>query len=520
MCSYRRLQPIPDFHLFNLTTMYMSSISFSRVFSTIFTYVCLGVFFLLGLHAFAQPLLKKQIFPIRSYDIREKGYPFGVVAGSDKMMAMLQYWPTDPFHKAENIYLQMHRLEDYSLKWDKPATDLGKEYMEVNELRKLDRSLALIGRQYVPKEKRIMTVARFFDMEGNAASEPVAISTYKGKPGKNMTQATQVSPAQKCMLWEARDGDDYYASVWSTDGRGLWKGALDLPHSSKYDLAQSAIADNGDLYLLMTYAKGAKSMKDAAYPPLLVVYNGAKKEFVTDTLQLDSAYCSQAWLTVLPTGKPVVVGAWSRGASATTIKVNHDGDSHYWEGFFGYAATFEEGVLTADTLHQDSLPASWREPFGVIAAQFQDYRLVVDKEKSRRVILLAEEAGVSGDIVSRGKVGLLAIDPLYGTTKWGAVLNKDQRDRGSDRFLSYVPMVAKGKLNLVYLTEVGAPGKMTVAQYSLGDGKMKSHVLANNEETGILFLPQQSGPVDSESLILIGLADPSQNNFALFRITF
>jgi hypothetical protein len=436
-------------------------------------------------------------------------------------MAILQYWPSDPFHPAENIYLQLHRLEDYSLKWDIPATEVGRAPMEVNELVGLEKCFAIIGRQYLQDEKRIATVARFVDFEGKSPSEPRTISSYKGKPGKDLQQKTLVSPGKKCMLWEGRDGSKYYASAWGASGRSLWEGALEVPHLGKYHIAQSAIADDATLYLLLTQAKPSNSMKDVEYPPLLLAYNSRTEKFVTDTVQVDSAFAPKAWLTTMPTGEVVVAGVWSRGpASHTILQYESSKNKQYWAGFFLQRSHMDDGTIVRDTAHQDSMPDGWIENFGVIPPGFGDYRLVVDPELSRRVILIAEETSLSGDIFERGRLGLIAFDPMSGALKWDKVLGKKQRDRGSERFLSYLPIVANGKLHLIYLSEMGAPGKIMASSFALRDGDYSKQSLADNFNSDYLFLPQQSGTVSETEMVLVGLGDPTKSDFKFLKLSF
>lgn len=469
----------------------------------------------------AQPTLQERVIPIKSYDVREVGlYPSDVTEGPENTMAILQYWPSDPFHPAENFYLQLHRLEDYSLKWGVPVTVIGREPMEVGEMQGLEKSFAVIGRQYVPKEKRIVSVARFFDMEGKCANnDPVIISTYRGKPGKDLAQQTMVSPNKKCMLWEGRDGNDYYASAWTSEGRQLWAESFEVPHLGKYKIDQSSIADDGTLYLLLTKSKQTLSMKDTLYPPLLLAYDARKKSFMTDTVVVDSAFDTHAWLSVLPTGEPVVAGVWSRGPASKTVLHYGGKNKEYWAGFFMQRNRLADGVLSRDTVHQDSMPASWLEEFGVVGARFGNYKLIVDPDKARRLILVAEEVFVN-DVVEYGPLGLIAFDPLSGRIAWDAVMDKKQRDRSSDRFLSYLPKVARGKLNLVYLSEMGAPGKVMVTSFSLRDGSSKETVMADNFDSSYLFLPQSSGSVNGNEVVLVGLGEPTHSNFKFLRISF
>ncbi|MFK7972575.1 MAG: hypothetical protein AB8F95_19550 [Bacteroidia bacterium] len=479
---------------------------------------------LLGI-TFGQTTLKERTIPVKTYDVRENGlYPSDVVEGPEEAMAMIQYWPTDNRHNAPNIYLQVHRLEDYSLRGQGAATELGHEGMEVREMRRLERSYAIIGRQYLPKEKRIVSVARFFDLEGKGhASDPVTISTYKGKPAKDLTEQTLLSPNKKCMLWEGRTTktNKYYASAWNADGRVLWQASLEVPHQEKYSIAQTAVADDGGLFFLLTKTKTPTSLKDSLYPPLLVAYNSRSKTFSTDTIQIDSAYSNAAWLAILPSGEPVVAGVWSRGPSLKgIIQYGSEGDKHHWGGFFMQRSVLNNSKLERDTSWQDTMPSGWYEQYGIIGPHFGGFNLIVDKEKGRRVILVAEEISVSGDIIEHGRLGLVGFDPLNCHVVWESLMDKKQRDRGTDRFLSYVPMIAKGKLRLVYLSEMGAPGKIVAASFSLRDGKLTQEELADNFDSGYLFLPKHSGPVSENEMILIGLGNPSKSDFKFLKISF
>ena len=323
------------------------------------------------------------------------------------------------------------------------------------------------------------------------------------------------------MLWEGRDGSDYYASAWGAEGRRLWSDELEVPHLGKYDIAQSAISDDATLYLLLTQTKPANSMKDTEYPPLLLAYNSRTESFSTDTVQVDSAFAPNAWLTVMPTGEVVVCGAWSRGPASNTILQYEGGkEKQYWAGFFLQRNHLEDGKLVRDTAHQDSMPDGWVEQFGVISPHFGDNRLVVDPELSRRVILIAEETSLNGDIFERGRLGLVAFDPLSGEIKWDKFLDKKQRDRGSERFLSYLPQVAKGKLHLIYLSEMGAPGKIMATSFALRDGDASKQELADNFDSGYLFLPEHSGPISPTQMVLIGMGDPTKSDFKFMKLSF
>ena len=468
------------------------------------------------------PLLTELSIPIRGYDLREKGFPFGVSPGEEDRFLFLQYWPADKTHLAENIYLQCLTM-DYELDWHQPVTDLGMEGMSVLGIERLDKGVFVTGYQYIPKLKQYHTVGRFFDFKGHPKQkEPQVISTYHPKAKKGYEDRFIHAPERRAMLWMGSNHKRHFFSAWAGSGDKIWGKELHIPHTDKaYQLADVAVTDDGMAHFLLSSRNPRYSLKDTALPPLILSYDHRVDKFKTDTVLLDSTWAVELFLTALSNKNLLVCGILGAPEDSALSNGHRVGKTRHWGAFFSQQISLDE-ESSDGPLSRFSIPESWKKAYAEKGCTYTDFQLLYDKQHNHRyAVLLMEEAFEGEGKIFNYDMAVIGIDTRSGQTKWATRVEKQQRGY-ADRigFSSHVAAYAKDKVHLIYLSEMGAPGKLMCSSIELRNGKKTDHRLASNETTQYLFFPTASGIVGASEMILIGMGDPAKNDFKFLKISF
>ena len=117
-------------------------------------------------------------------------------------------------------------------------------------------------------------------------------------------------------------------------------------------------------------------------------------------------------------------------------------------------------------------------------------------------------------------IGVIRMDMAEGKIKWASFFEKKQRDYESGEMLSYVPGIVEGNLHFVYLNERGAQGKVVCSTMNLESGEVTEKTLLKNDYARALFFPQRSSMVDDNTMMLMGVGHPNEDNYSLIQIEF
>jgi hypothetical protein len=79
---------------------------------------------------------------------------------------------------------------------------------------------------------------------------------------------------------------------------------------------------------------------------------------------------------------------------------------------------------------------------------------------------------------------------------------------------------SRDRLNLVYLTERGAPGKIVCSSFALADGTLTTKDLAKNDHEDNLFFPRRSTMAGKNKMLLLGAGNVDRNEFKVIEISF
>lgn len=488
---------------------------------------------MMGSFASAQVLSNEEVFHIKDYSVQEYGYPLMVApAGTDDFL-YIEYWPENiAGRKESNYYLQKYKINDYGEVWFKPLTNIGYDQIpEVLDLMKFDKKYVVLGHMYSNKEKRTITVARFFEMDGKCADlEPVVISKYsRDAPKKDLNETFYVSPNEKCMMWFASNGAKHYATAWSSTGENMWGKEIEFPISDKYTIKDAAIDDKGNATFLLLNSKPTYTLKDTANKPMLMRINNISGQIAYEKIVLDSAYMILGHIKLINNDMVAVAGVASNFDPKSNQKpgilngvkagINNQRWTHFYYGQYKLADSLS---IVSDSLSE--IPERWKN-FYQEGATFTASKLVLDGGATTKNILpsatlIFEEKYRSSDKIFFGDIATIGFQQGKGNVIFSERIAKKQIDNGSGAYFSYSLGRTKGKLYFVYLTEKGAAGKLMCKTLDLKSGVITEKILALNGESMYFFFPDRSRMVSANQMILIGVGNPSQNNYKLMTITF
>ena len=177
--------------------------------------------------------------------------------------------------------------------------------------------------------------------------------------------------------------------------------------------------------------------------------------------------------------------------------------------------------LTLTTEYTIDLPEAWIKRYGTNGSNFSKSMIM---DQGKQVYWVMEEFYTQ--IHNKElqllyyDVAVVAFDIETGKIDWANFFEKKQRDYKSGNLLSFVPGIASGKLNFVYLNERGAQGKILCSAFDLKTGEVAQKELASNFNSDFMFFPKRSGMVTSKSMTLMGVGRPNENEYKLIRIQF
>ena len=492
-----------------------------------------------GITLNAQQITGEDVFPIKDYSVFEYGYPLMVAPGGGDEFVYIEYWPENiAGRKEQNYYLQKYRITDYSEIWFKPLTYLGYDQIpEVTHLYKMDKRYVLIGHQYNNKEKRTVSVARFWEYDGKSPDLDVTLLSKYGKsaPKKDMVENIYLSPNDKALMWFATNEDKNYATGWSSLGESLWEKEIAFPMSDKYSIKDAVIDDKGNPTFLLSASKPSYSIKDTLTPPIIMYMNMKSGKTVYEKIKLDSGqYMVKSFLRLLSNEEAIVAGMISNYDSKGNPKpmgtkngIKQGEQNQYWTHFYSgkFKVSGDSVKMVRDSISE--MPDTWMTKYKD-GSSFSNFQLVIDpgvitKGIEPSATIIFEEEYKDSDKIFYGDIGYASFKLNTMALNFTGYIVKKQRDqaRGSYlQYLSYALGKTKGKIHFVYLTEAGAAGKLVVQNVDLKTGIKTEKVLANNDQSMNYFFPSRSKMVSGNQMILVGVGNPSQNNYKLMTITF
>ena len=268
--------------------------------------------------------------------------------------------------------------------------------------------------------------------------------------------------------------------------------------------------------MLLMQQKPTYSFKDTLTKPLLVYYDWKNDSLYSKTVSIDYAYTLNAHLTLVNNITITVSGVYSNeGPDAVLNGVKFMKNPHKWTHFF--FRKYEPGPNLRQIRKTDTpMPEEWRDTYFVGGSNFSQSRVLSERN---HLVMLFEENFESGGKIYYYDIGCVGFDMKTGELLWTQTIEKRQRDSGSGSFLSYLPIISKGRVWMVYLTERGAAGKLMCTSVYLASGKKVEKSLASNSDAQYLFFPESSGTVGG-LMVLVGMGDPGRNDFKLISIAF
>lgn len=485
----------------------------------------------------AQLITKEQLFPVAGYSVFNFQSPFKVVPGRDGRFHFLEYWVKNaakidpnfkdrdssagPLHNrpSTNFFLQVYSNNYIELSFE-PVTREEEEKMTVKDLYQTAEGSVVIGDQKRP-DGLLHTVASFFGSLGKPLGDSVVqLSNYDRKRRRSYQEWIKVSPNKNYILWVCRNGKDYFASVWTAIGEEVWQNELSLPQKD-YQIGDAAIDDDGTPYFLLTPEKPVvgqslilASYQDTTQSFPLQQAIGFEKEGMLVRSELRFGLEGAVLITgILSSADSMFL----RNGEKLDEEVNW---THVFVTRYDRSLRYDSvAILTYRYQQVKPIPESWVEKYRDKGTNFSDHRLVISADA---VVMLMEEQYNNKDVYYGYDLAILTFDLEDGSLRWSHLLEKQQRDIGANSFISYVEGVSqiKNRLHLVYLSARGASGELTCASFDMKSGKRTNKRLASNQSARYLIFPRRSAMVGPTEMLLVGLGNPTQNDYKLMTVRF
>ena len=343
-----------------------------------------------------------------------------------------------------------------------------------------------------------------------------------------------ISGASSTMAWKrvTAHGDSlrwglvHDAVLWRTKSeRFIWNPQFE-PYSAaytdgKYKVQQSAVDGKGNLYLLLINESPTNTSKDTLLKPWILSYDFRENKFAEHKVNFPNSSVPEGCIHITREGELIFSGILSDGSA---------------NGFLNGAKAFPTALkwnkislkkfnisreLTLTTEYTIELPEALLKRYSANGANFSK-SMILDQGKQIYWILEENWTQIHNKELQFlfYDIAVVAFDIETGKIDWANFFEKKQRDYRSGNLLSYVPGIASGKLNFVYLSERGAQGKILASAFDLKTGVVAHKELVSNFNSDFLFFPKRSGMVTPQSMILMGVGRPNENEYKLIRIIF
>jgi len=505
--------------------------------------------------ATAQEITAERNVLVQGYSVFEKGRPMAVTPLSRDKFLFLEYWRAGyPFvrdsiqnetlndikRKQSTYHLQAFSTSGMREQFFQPinatAYETGGEgdsaeviqgqdgLVSPTQMLRMKDGVAVVGTRAGNGGGPPQTVVNIFDAKGNPTLESlIELSSISKKRSKTFKEWVKVSPNGEYLLWIGKDGRRLSGTLIDYKGEEIWREPLEIALlKDGFKIADIELADDGTPNFLMKKTKIA-----AGDPMILLRYQDTTGVFLEQPITVDAnGYPVHVELYMLANGEAVVTGT-SMQVGADSVAIQNGEKLEEQTSFShlficSYKPTF--GTLLENKytrLH--ALPNEWIEKYQERGANFSRYKLVGPNShlsKGGKLIFMMEEVWKGKRMWFFQDVAFLAYNLENGNISWKNRLEKRQRDTG-EFLMSFVTGVAKERLRIVYITEMGARGMLTCKSYNMTNGDEKSRTIASNAQAQYLFFPAQSSMISNSHMVLMGMGDnPAQNGFKLVTISF
>ena len=487
------------------------------------------LFILLNFSAFvfSQAISESKTFKVSGYSLNAVGYPSKLVPLGNEKFAYVEYWTQDQGRKYPAYYLQGYNGKGEE-EWFTPLNKQNEPQYKVIDLIRLKKNIAVAGRLYSPTTKREETYVKFFSLEGKEIGGQQKLSTYDKSAKGAYEDFIDISADSTKVLWmgqnPAASGKKklYYFSVYESDGKLMWGKKLAVPYTEgKYKVQQSAVDGKGNLYLLLINEAPLNTAKDTLLKPWILRYDFRENKFAEHKVDFPNATVPEGRIHITRQGELIFSGILSDGSA---------------NGFLNGGKAFPTAMkwnkislkkfnisreLTLTTEYTIELPEAWIKRYGANGSNFSK-SIMLDQGKQIYWVLEENWTQIHNKELQHlyYDIAVVAFDIETGKIDWANFFEKKQRDYRSGNLLSYVAGIASGKLNFVYLNERGAQGKILCSSFDLKSGVIAHKELVSNFNSDFLFFPKRSGMVTPQSMILMGVGRPNENEYKLIRILF
>lgn len=481
--------------------------------------------FALGAHS--QKITREEVFPVQGYSLAAMGYPLRIVPGVEGSIAYIEYWTPGEGRRFPNHYLQMYDKSMQEM-WFTPITKEGAPKLAVMDLMRTADQLAVVGTQYSVTTKTEDVKVQYFGLDGKERGTLQKMSLYDKKAKKGFSNELVQSPDKSQLLWmghnptAAAKKRREFISVWSK-GQMVWGKELVIPHvmDGKYYVKQVAVDNKSNAYFLLQYETYTNTVKDTAFLPVLLRYDYREKKFTEHQLQFKGNSVPEIRMHLNQKGQLIVAGILSDGSSSGFLNgAKAFGAGLRWNRIFYKLFEVERDLILSQEQLMD-LPENWVSKYGTPGANFSKSEVL---ESGTRMYWVMEEAYTQ---IHNSElqycfydVAVVGIDMATGRIEWASNFEKRQRDYLSGNLFSYTAGVSGDALRFVYLSDKGAQGKLMATSLNLATGAVTHKDLALNDRATYMFFPRRSAMVDGNRMVLMGVGEPTSNQYKLIEITF
>lgn len=467
------------------------------------------------------------VFEVRKYDIRQKGYPSKIVGDGTGNASYYEFWEPGSGRNFTGYYLQTID-PDYAEQWFKPVFSKPELKFEPEEILSLDKGVVVTGYQYSVAEKKWIGQAHFFDREGNDKAfvrmDPTALKKFEA--GHKSMYA--VSPDAKRfvrMLHKPEEGSKsaFFVSSLLSDGKLEWASQLKLPFAEeKYKPVKICTDNAGKVwFLMMSEGLSGKYETDKNLQPIILCYNFRENQFVSWKVNVNGLCFPYGNMEISNAGKAIVCLAGGDNLGKGFTSGARNGQPFNWSKTYWF--TLNGGKeITQEAFESMEVSEKLSKRFQVEGADFTGTGKIIQEGSNLLWVMEStytqqKEQGkldFYGDLLCSGfnsesnkPSGILCIE-------------KKQRDIAGSVMCSYTACTSPGKAHIVYLSSVGADGKIYAESIDFSSMQSVQTEMLSNEAGDSYFYAEKSGQIAPGKLLLMGLGDTNKQEYRLLRFSF
>jgi hypothetical protein len=466
-------------------------------------------------------------FEVRKYDIRQKGYPSRIVGDGNGNSVYYEFWEPGSGRSFTGYYLQL--LDpDYAEQWFKPVFSKPEFKFEPDELLALDKTLVVTGYQYSPTEKKWVGHANFYDLEGTRKAflpiDPAALKKFEA--GHKSMYA--ISPDAKRfirMLYKPEEGSKsaFFVSSVTSEGKLEWASQLKIPFlEEKYKPVKITTDNTGKVwFLMMSESLTGKFETDRNLPPIVVCYNFRDNQFLTWKANVNGVCFPYGNMEVSASGKITLCLAGGDNLGKGFTSGARNAKPFNWSKTYWFTLTGGKEI-TQEALVSQDIPEPIVERLKTEGADFLGTGKLL--REGNQVVWIMEsqytQQKEQGKLDFYGDLLCSGFNEETQKSTGMVCLEKKQRDIAGSVMCSYTTCSSPGKVHVVYLSSVGADGKIISESIDLSTMNSTRTDLLSNEAGDAYFYAEKSGQIAPGKLLLMGLGDTNKQEYRLLRFSF